>query len=48
MTGLQFLIGFILTLGGLIFVYVQTVMLEERKQNKRIPLIWEKDFWNQP
>jgi len=48
MTGLQFFIGLILVLIGAIFVYVQTVMLEERKQNKRIPLIWEKDFWNQP
>jgi hypothetical protein len=48
MTGLQFFIGLILVLIGAIFVYVQTVVLEETKQRKRIPLIWEKDFWNKP
>jgi len=48
MTGFQFIIGLVLVLGGLIFVYVQTVILEEAKQRKRIPLIWEKDFWQGP
>ena len=30
------------------FAYVTTVMLHEQKTNKRIPLIWEKDFWKKP
>jgi hypothetical protein len=26
-------------------VYIQAVMEEEKRKGKRIPLIWEKDFW---
>ena len=36
---------FVIFLAGIIVVYIQTIVEEERRQGKHIPLFWEKDFW---
>ena len=41
-------IGIILVIGMGLFAYVSTVIVHEEKTGKRIPLIWDKDFWNSP
>lgn len=29
-----------------LFAYVSSVVVEEQKRGKRIPLIWEREFWD--
>ena len=36
---------FVIFLAGIIVVYIQIIVEEERRQGKHIPLFWEKDFW---
>ena len=42
---MDILLGIIFTTIMALFVYVGAVVSEENRQKKRIPLIWEKEFW---
>ncbi len=44
-TFLEFMVPWLLLSIAIIFVYVSSIVIEERKRQKRIPLIWEKGFW---
>jgi len=37
-------IGTIVLIIAFLFVYVSSVVIEEEKRGKRIPLFWESDF----
>jgi hypothetical protein len=41
---MQWVIGYLVFNFALLIVYMQIVVMEETKQGKRIPLIWEKGF----
>jgi hypothetical protein len=42
---MEYLIGIVLVLASFLFAYVSSVVIEEEKKHKRIPLFWEKEFW---
>lgn len=42
---MEYIIGIILIIASFLFAYVSSVVLEEEKKNKKIPLFWEKEFW---
>jgi len=42
---IELIITIIVSVVMAIGVYVMAVMEEEKRKGKRIPLIWEKDFW---
>ena len=42
---MEYIIGIILIIASFLFAYVSSVVLDEEKKNKKIPLFWEKEFW---
>ena len=42
---MDILIGIILVTLSFLFAYVSSVIISEEKQKERIPLFWEKEFW---
>ena len=42
---MEYLIGIVLVLASFLFAYVSSVVIEEEKKHKKIPLFWEKEFW---
>tara|TARA_B100000575_G_C23009174_1_gene581347 strand:+ start:575 stop:760 length:186 start_codon:yes stop_codon:yes gene_type:complete len=42
---MDYIIGIILIIASFLFAYISSVVLEEEKKNKQIPLFWEKKFW---
>ena len=38
------IIGVLVCIGAGLFCYVSSVVVEEKKRGKRIPLFWEEDF----
>jgi len=42
---MDFVISLLFCLVGAVIIYLQAVCEEERRTNKHIPLIWEKEFW---
>jgi len=42
---IDYIIGSLILIVMASFVYVGAVISEENRQKKRIPLIWEKEFW---
>jgi len=42
---MNILFGFLFILFMITTTYVGIIIGEERRQNKYIPLIWEKEFW---
>jgi hypothetical protein len=42
---MEMFFGTLLILFMIFMAYVGTVVSEEQRQGKHIPLIWEKEFW---
>ena len=43
---MEIFIGTIVLIIAPFLLYVSSVVIEEEKRGKRIPLFWESDFWD--